>query len=37
MTLAPLSLRRSLWPLLRRAIAKALRWGVVFAALSRLF
>jgi hypothetical protein len=28
---------RSLGPLLWRAIAKALRWGVVLAALRRLF
>jgi hypothetical protein len=28
---------RSLWPLLRRAIGKALRWGVVIAAARRLF
>jgi hypothetical protein len=28
---------RSLWPLLRRAIGKALRWGAVIAAMRRLF
>jgi hypothetical protein len=28
---------RSLWPLLRRAIGKALKWGAVVAALRRLF
>jgi hypothetical protein len=27
----------SLWPLLRRAIGKALRWGAVIAAVRRLF
>ena len=27
----------SLWPLLRRAIAKALKWGAVIAAVRRLF
>jgi hypothetical protein len=28
---------RSLWPLLRRAIGKALKWGAVIAAARRLF
>ncbi len=28
---------RSLWPLLRRAIGKALKWGAVIAAVRRLF
>jgi len=28
---------RSLWPLLKRAIAKALKWGAVIAAVRRLF
>ncbi len=28
---------RSLWPLLRRASAKVLRWGAVIAAVRRLF
>jgi hypothetical protein len=28
---------RSLWPLLRRAIGKALKWGAVVAAARRLF
>ncbi len=28
---------RSLWPLLRRAIGKALKWGAVIATVRRLF
>ena len=28
---------RSLWPLLRRAIGKALKWGAVIAAVRRIF
>jgi hypothetical protein len=28
---------RSLWPLLKRAIGKALKWGAVIAAVRRLF
>jgi hypothetical protein len=28
---------RSLWPLLRRAIGKAMKWGAVIAAVRRLF
>jgi len=28
---------RSLWPLLRRAIGKALKWGVLIATVRRLF
>ena len=28
---------RSLWPLLRRAIGKALKWGAVIAAVRRMF
>jgi hypothetical protein len=28
---------RSLWPLLRRAIGKALKWGAVIAAVKRIF
>jgi hypothetical protein len=28
---------RSLWPLLRRAIGKMLKWGVVIATVRRLF